>query len=358
MLYAFGSNGSGQLGLGHQDDTSRPQRASLPEDCDSEVVKITAGGNHTLILDLLGRVYATGENGDGRCGLPPTAKCITKFSGVGLPNDKGISVTRFDCICATWEASVFVTHDGQVYTSGTGNKGELGQGNEISQSPVPKALRDFPPRGARVVDIAACISHAVAVLSNGDVYGWGNSRKGQLGKLNASWWTPTKIEDIPFRAARAICGKDFTIILGSPETGCYRFLGLDKYAIQQAAPPILPVWKDVGASWNGLYVLLHSGELLAWGRDDHGQLPPQDIVQIDKMAIGSEHVIAKTKRASVIAWGWSEHGNCGFFQPRGMILEDGSKEILVSNGNSDLVALGAGCATSWICVAASRESDV
>lgn len=73
-LFAFGSNGSGQLGLGHTEDVSIPTRCvfddeASPQADNGKVVRIAAGGNHTLVLFENGAVYAAGCNVDGRCGL-------------------------------------------------------------------------------------------------------------------------------------------------------------------------------------------------------------------------------------------------------------------------------------------------
>lgn len=77
-LFAFGSNGSGQLGIGHDEDVSVPTRCLFEEgQTPSEeengtqaktISCIVAGGNHTLILYQDGSVYAAGCNEDGRCG--------------------------------------------------------------------------------------------------------------------------------------------------------------------------------------------------------------------------------------------------------------------------------------------------
>lgn len=67
-LYAFGSNGSGQLGIGTTEDSSTPQICHFPDG--SEIpgvpVKIVAGGNHTLLLLDDGTVYCAGLTQDGR----------------------------------------------------------------------------------------------------------------------------------------------------------------------------------------------------------------------------------------------------------------------------------------------------
>jgi alpha-tubulin suppressor-like RCC1 family protein len=68
-LFSLGSNGSGQLGIGHQEDVSSPQPCIFDEasslqrlEPDDEIVKVVAGGNHTLVLFASGAVFAAGSN--------------------------------------------------------------------------------------------------------------------------------------------------------------------------------------------------------------------------------------------------------------------------------------------------------
>ncbi len=82
-LYAFGSNGSGQLGIGNTEDTATPQICLFPEGSEipSRPLKIVAGGNHTLLLLEDGTVYCAGGPRDGRVQSEPSpsAKPQTTF---------------------------------------------------------------------------------------------------------------------------------------------------------------------------------------------------------------------------------------------------------------------------------------
>lgn len=49
-IFALGSNGSGQLGIGHQDDTSTPQEVNTDGISTAGIKQIACGGNHTTVL--------------------------------------------------------------------------------------------------------------------------------------------------------------------------------------------------------------------------------------------------------------------------------------------------------------------
>lgn len=362
-IFALGSNGSGQLGIGHKEDVSVPKQVLFePAQPDSPITRITAGGNHTLLLTKSGYVFWSGDSTPGACGLT-SGPDVPVFREVKLARDQGdekVMVGEVALIAATWEASVVVARDAdgkrtKVFSFGLGAKGELGLGELILRTPSASRIKDFPPAGTEVVDVAACMSHVVAVLSNGDAYGWGNGTKGQVGSPGGVVHAPRRIADVGFEVARAVCGRTFTCLFGEPGSEKLRVLGLDKWGIQADAPQPVPMWKDVGASWGNVYVLTEDGELRSWGRDDHGQLPPPKLPKLSTMAIGSEHVVALSAEGDVLTWGWGEHGNCGPQVDNNDVK--GRWNVIASSKfippGSKIDAIGAGCATSWVFITAT-----
>ncbi|KAI4789350.1 RCC1/BLIP-II protein [Aureobasidium sp. EXF-8845] len=326
-VYALGSNGSYQLGVGHDDDLSAPLLVVI-DNLDASITSIKAGGNHTLILTKSGTVYATGENTDGRCAVSTEVEFISSFSP--------LSVRGIKFIAATWDASILASAHA-VHVCGSGPKGELGLGQSVTNSGSPQQIPDFPPTGIQIIDIAACMGHVVVVLSNGHVYGWGNGLQGQLGSPLG-------------KVTRAVCGKDFTCVFGDPADGKLQLLGLakrDRFDTKSNTPQILPNWIDVQATWGSVYVLLSDHSLVAWGRNDHGQLPPADI-PITTMAAGSEHMLVLTTSGKVLAWGWGEHGNCGLPTDEQRDVKGRWNELYAGR---NVQHVGAGCATSWIVTA-------
>lgn len=389
ILYALGSNGSGQLGIGHDQDVSIPRQVLFsPPDASptSPIIRVAAGGNHTLLLAADGTLYRAGDASAGACGPSATSSA---GAGAGVDPVTTSHVARrvaslggdapVQLAAATWEASVIVQRrqtrgddddadDAIVSTFGAGAKGELGLGQFIIRTPTISRVStsSFPPAGVSVVDLAASMSHVVAVLSNGTAWGWGSGRKGQLGadaaKATADGVVhePRRIEGVGFPVARAVCGREFTVLFGGPgpdEGGEVLVLGADKAGVRSSAPARVAGWRDVGASWGGVYVLRGDGTLLSWGKDDHGQLAPAGLPPLAKMAVGSEHVVALTEDGDVLSWGWGEHGNCGPQVENGDVK--GRWNTIASKKyippGSDIVAIGAGCATSWVSLEMASE---
>ncbi|KAF3397266.1 hypothetical protein DPV78_007528 [Talaromyces pinophilus] len=439
-IFALGSNGSGQLGIGHRDDVSTPVECIFDDDADSqqnandgkeavgrrrgEVKRIACGGNHTLILFEDGAVYAAGLNEDLRCGV------LRATTDLGHGEEDGDVFTRFrrvrfgfgatgtviDCfkdVCATWSGSCFVagipvTDNGGedkkdiVISLGTGDKGELGLGPGLRNTSLLAktavhgiidvdgyVLADFPPsKNIHIEAISSGMNHVVAILSNGDVYGWGASRKGQLGNeseiiAKKIVWAPVKIDltDIGVVPKSVSCGREFTFIGGykKEETGKYMYtiLGMDdKWNILSAAPSVPTLQKsgqtehiyDVSTSWHGIY--LHDtldGSIIAWGRDDRGQLgldeqssaAQESLVRWDSVSrfmAGSEHAVAVlSDNKTIVSCGWGEHGNCGpdtdeRGNVKGRLSQIQLPVVVLQDDKVTVIRVAAGCATSWIVV--------
>lgn len=328
-IYAWGSNGSGQLGVGHQADLSQPtQSVEIPNASHMIPKAIAAGGNHTLILDTSGCLHFIGS-----------------ASGVAVET----IFQRIKLCSATWDASILYTTSDKVIVLGKGERGELGCGRNIkdtSGSPIEVDISAANLENAAIVQLASSIHHTVAVLSDGNVIGWGNGRKGQLGEPADIIWEPRKISGIGFKVVQAACGQGFTFLVGETKLGQCVVLGHDKFDVKSAAPKFVANWKTVGATWGSVFVLFEDGSLESWGRNDHAQLASPNGSEIAQIALGSEHALAITIDDKLYAWGWGEHGNCGPDTDETGDAKE-AKEIKVPTEVSKIQGLAAGCATSW-----------
>lgn len=342
-LYALGSNGSGQLGVGHADDLSVPQL--VPGSEAYSVRQLAAGGNHTVILCSDGSVRATGNNEDSRACI--CGRSTYTFMQMPLWEYNYGGTLEVKQVACTWSASLLLLGDGTVMVCGTGSSGEMGLGEGVVGSKVLRRIPNFPPEGRQATSISACMGHVVAILSDGTVYGWGKGRKGQLGEPAEDVWTPRMIGGIGFEAMRATCGKDFTIVLGKT-TSDFAILGpngKDRFGIRNEAAFQAIAPETVMASWCSVFATGIDGRLQAWGRDDHGQLPSKHVPEVTSSAAGSEHALALAKSGKVLAWGWGEHGNCGGPTDERGDVRGRVNEIELSGRANGVFA---GCATSFI----------
>lgn len=285
----------------------------------------------------------------------------------------------------------------------------------------PTRIPDFPPVGLNVVAVDACMGHAALVLSDGSAFGWGASRKGQLGEGNVDAkviWSPARItpEKGKERATGVVCGREFTVLCmeetqNKPDEkqGQLRFAFFgpekekDKWgtsSLKHVDPSSLPNIGSparIAASWHNVYIHNADNSIVAWGRNDRGQIPPgcsytdtkpttitttnndnnsddnrpsdTAIDRVESLAVGSEHVLALTSDGNVLAAGWGEHGNCGpntdedgDVKGRWARIEFG-RDLSAGEGQREeegekkevVIGLGGGCATSWILTRRGRD---
>jgi protein ATS1 len=150
----------------------------------------------------------------------------------------------------------------------------------------------------------------------------------------------------------AVCGREFTVLCGDREKGEFVVLGSlgDKWGILVGTPATEDVkgYLKMDASWHGVYVHQKDMSVLAWGRNDRGQLPPTDLRSAKEVAVGSEHALALLEDRSVVAFGWGEHGNCGPNTDAQGNVKGTCNQVPLPEGDFEVIGVGAGCATSWI----------
>lgn len=339
-LYALGSNGNGQLGVGHLEDINKPTAClGIPDD---EVIsKVTGGGNHSAAISRSGRLFIAGfsQLGDNHMNN------LTKQSEEG--NEEWMQFTeRYnhmswrDVACG-WNFTILLANTRKLYGVGTSLWNELaGPSSEELVEIDHNQLTD-------IVSIACGWRHVVALNQQGQVFGWGVGRHGQLGpsiipaKDKKDARDIRKI-DMPQPIIQIACGHLHTLLRGKDGT-VYGF-GSNKYGQLGDIQEGNIVQHDsvfIDAGWHHSISLNANGDLKIWGRNDHGQLANQQLNIIKTAACGSEHTIAITKdTGKAIAWGWNEHGNCS-------TDKDFVDEPATLDQSDNVKIVGAGCATSW-----------
>lgn len=225
-LYAWGKDeiaivGDGELTRNHRGDmpdgnVPAPIKLSgldvgpeyVNQLVDAFVVKVVAGRNHVMAMDLAGNVYAWGDDdgqwvgdgdntlnhdngGDGSMVMAPTK--LTGVVASGENNNDLIDAFIVDIAVGDYH-SMAVDSAGNIYVWGAGDTGQLGIGDyRVNSDPyvyrAPLRLTGFDTgnttvnelKGAKIVGVAAGPYYSMAIDENGNVYVWGNNEYGQLG---------------------------------------------------------------------------------------------------------------------------------------------------------------------------------
>lgn len=379
VVYALGSNGAGQLGIGHNEDVNQPEKCifrlyggDLSDAVEAgnqnagargrcEVQKIVAGGNHTLLLTTDGRLFVAGKaSGIGEADSRTVFEEQTHILGHAL-GESGDRSGRITNVAATWEASFVVLDNKIVCGWGAGGKGELGLGPDVHRvSEIKKVFEADSNDGveAEIVAIAACVAHVVVLLSDGRVFGWGRCRKGQFGeefKKEKVLWSPTRIDrrvdvvgGLPFTPESVALGREYTVLVRAGEKPLV--WGERKFFREEDLERTVKIGETVVSGWSSIHTLsspLPPKSVRSMGKNDHGQLAPANIPKLRALAAGSEHCIALTTDNQILAWGWGEHGNCGEdLDQRRTVVERWS--VISLPRLEILTDVAAGCATSFL----------
>jgi alpha-tubulin suppressor-like RCC1 family protein len=175
-LWAWGNNGNGRLG-----DGTTASFQVLPVQVSgfgsgSGVVAISAGIVHSLALKSDGSVWAWGFNGSGQLGDGTTTPRPTPVQVSGLGAGSGVVA-----IAAGTNFSFALKADGTVWAWGANFGGQLGDGT-FNQRVTPVQVKAPSGTGflSGITAIAANGS-AYGLKSDGTVWAWGNNGAGELG---------------------------------------------------------------------------------------------------------------------------------------------------------------------------------
>ncbi|XP_067113934.1 RCC1 and BTB domain-containing protein 1-like isoform X1 [Osmerus mordax] len=176
-LFAWGHNGYSQLGNGTTNQGVTPVLVSANL-LNKKVTEVACGSHHSMALTDAGEVYAWGYNNCGQVGSGSTANQPTprRVSNC-LQNKVVVGIT-----CGQ-TSSLAVVDNGEVYGWGYNGNGQLGLGNNGNQL-TPCRLSSL--QGSCVQQIASGYSHSLALTDEGLLYTWGANTYGQLGTGNKS----------------------------------------------------------------------------------------------------------------------------------------------------------------------------
>ena len=278
-----------------------------------------AGWEHSLIVDDSGGLWVCGSNTHGQCGFPVTTKNIyTLQKLVSMASHHVISVA-----CGL-RHSIALTDTGEVYAWGCNKYGQLAHENQMTDSRClsPTLLAFSSPS---IVAIAAGCNHSVFLGSDNRVWTAGRNRFGQLARnpllLKVSFF-PILVEGLqvevdPMEEQRIQRNKEQQKKEQDPQVDVEMLQNKGSLVKNEQTRV-----KSILAGWHTTGILLTTGKLILFGRNDRGQLhhPPSTPIwtpaiastlpPLSQISAGAEHFLALTTSNSVISWGWNEHGNC------------------------------------------------
>jgi len=296
-VWAWGDNGSGQLGNGTGIDSKTPIQVLGPGGAGvlDQIIAIAAGYSpFNVALKGDGTVWTWGQNIYGQLGYGLTGGRTTPVQVKGLD---GVGyLTGIQAVSAGDSHTVALKTDGTVWAWGQNHMGQLGDGTETdSTTPV----QVVGPGGSGVLTdvryIEAGYSYTVVIKTDDTVWAWGDNSSGQLGDgTNTDRKTPVQV-------------------VGVGGTGYLTDITM------------------ISAGWEHTVALKTDGGIVAWGLNQDGQLgdgttifnrkTPAPVVGPDGTGIftdalmivaGNSHTVALRADDTVWTWGrnfWGQLGN-------------------------------------------------
>ena len=297
-IYSWGDNSCGQCGIGDKNIVRSPMQVFFPELMDDFIENIICGKETTYFISNHQKIFLCGFN------------IIIKknwFTPTLLELDFDSNIKQIKC---GEDFTLFLTEKGNLYSMGEGSEGQLGMKFNINEQ---KRYCSKPTKILNSIKIISCRNkHSFAVSYNGDVFGWGNNNKGQLG-LN------------------------FCEDMRGGEQNCHIFVPekiidyLDDIEI-----------KNIECGSNYSFFQTKNNDLLACGNNDKEQLGIQDnnnvpqqtitkmcndyiipteieqfsLLKVNQIACGEEHCLAIIKDTisdlvNIWCWGSNKYGQLG-----------------------------------------------
>jgi uncharacterized repeat protein (TIGR02543 family) len=192
QVYAWGGNGSGQLGDGTTANNSTSTLIIFPGLQVGETIEqISTGSAHSLAVTSTGRLYAWGRNNIGQLGDGTTVNKLipTLISFTGLEAGEMIEQVN-----ASLSYSIALTTNGRVYAWGGNGGGQLGDGT--ADNKLIPTLISFTGLevGEKIKHVSSIGNHNLAITTNDRLFAWGRNNAGQLGDgTTVDKYTPTLI---------------------------------------------------------------------------------------------------------------------------------------------------------------------
>ena len=330
-VYAWGSNSYGQLGNGNNTSSSTAVKVVTPDGKSNmtNIVDISAGDSYSIITDKDGKVYTFGYYGDYR-----TANTVHSNKPVEIQD-----LYKTELVAASEGGhTAIVDWDGNVYTVGLNDYGQLGLKDTTTRSKFEKIGElEISCEPARITlnvgeskDISLALSSSFNLKNNKQTSGEVNKtiENETIASLAGNTVTGNAI-------GKTMLNATYEGIIGTLNTQIQKF---NKNVEVEVLPKDGKVTPKVEAGDGFTIELKADGTVWSHGQNQYGQLgvgdtnsynEPQKVKiikntiknedgsktdiedTIKDISVGNYQVLALGQTGKVYAWGYGENGQLG-----------------------------------------------
>lgn len=284
-IYCWGKNGKGQLGNNSKENSDIPVEVDKSGVLKGKnITMLSAGHDHTCVLDENGKVYCWGGNNFGQLG---NGHVQNSSFPVQVNTDgvlKGKTVKSVQCGS---NHTCVLDSNGKTYCWGKNENMQLGDNTPINRSFPVEVNTNGALKNIQIIQLSSGYDHNCGIDDKNQVFCWGGNNEGQLGKGHASPnYYPVKVE-VPDvikekKLVSIYCGGETTCIL-SEDGRAYCWGKVTGSGVDGNSP--VPV--DVSIN---------------------GALDGKRLVSLD---IGDNHVCALDSQGFPYCWGSNKDGQLG-----------------------------------------------
>jgi alpha-tubulin suppressor-like RCC1 family protein len=313
-LYLWGSNTFGQLCKSDADDSSVP----ICHQLSGNVQLVACGGNHIVWIekrvDETFHCFACGDNTNGQ--LFTADVDGSTETPVNASNLSTLGAQRITALACGWEFSACITDHGELYVCG-----------KICEGLVYRAATRVECDRAKFVAVACGMRHLLAIDDNGNVFGIGSTRSGELSIVQKTPLVSMRRVHIAGKALQVACGRRHSAVLCDDQTlltfgsNKYGQLGLSSSSsssanvvAQPTRVPNVAAIRSIRCMWDATVLVLNDNTVDVIGKNTFGARTHAKGLNCSALACGSEHLLAiqsDDNSETLIAWGWNEHGQLG-----------------------------------------------
>ncbi|MEO0339772.1 MAG: hypothetical protein AAF242_11210, partial [Bacteroidota bacterium] len=281
-LWAWGFNGSIQLGNNSPDDESSPVRIGT-----KAWKYISAGKSNSFAIDSEGNLYGWGSVAHdflAVAGFPKEGKPVRGGMQRIFPEPIQIGNDKWKQVVVSVYHVLAIKEDGTLWAWGKNERGVLGLGSSITSVSEPTKVGV-----AKWLKVVATEENSAGIRNDGALFVWGNNYAGQIGNgeyLGANKYEPVQIgadesngtfKDLAMNNCNgAAIGTDGKLYLWGGKN-CLKDVdlsnGVKPYTeITSSLLLTSQRWKKVAGGSGILFAIHQDGALWAWGASSRGGL--------------------------------------------------------------------------------------
>lgn len=180
-VFSWGDNYAGQLGLG--DDVHRESPLLVQTLADQKIVNVSAGFQHVVYLNEKGDVFGLGKNNRFQLGKKKNADALNqeifdKYQGAVLLDRSMFNGESIKQVSCGKFHTLFLTETGKLYSTGFNKYGQCGMSNSLFIH-IEEPIEVFTDN-LNIKEICAGWHHNLLLADDGRLYGFGARLNGQM----------------------------------------------------------------------------------------------------------------------------------------------------------------------------------